>query len=202
MAYGLSKLHQSTEIVDNNGATQGTIVHDGTYTATTTPADTDTLLIKQSGVQKQITYGNLKSGLGGGLTLIRDHTGDLTSTGASGGTSGSLQISGETFAAGDTLAIEMNNSLSQATTNQIVICEINSTDITPTSTLQSLTYRNYIFVDGNDIKDSTFTVKVSASGDTLYFDDSYQLERTQAFLGEYTSTQTGRTLHVGKVWRV
>lgn len=201
MAYGLSKLHQSTEIVDNNGATQGTIIHDGTYTATTTPTDTDTLLIKQSGVQKQITYANLTSGLGG-LELIRAHTGALTSTGASGSTSGSLQISGETFAAGDTLAIEMNNSSSESTTNQIVICEVNTTDTTPTSTLQSLTYRNYIFVDGNDIKDSTFTVKVSASGDTLYFDDSYQLERTQAFLGEYTSTQTGRTLHVGKVWRV
>ena len=201
MAYGLSKLHQSTEIVDNNGATQGTILHDGTYTATTTPASTDTLLIKQSGVQKQITYGNLTSGLGG-LELIRAHTGALTTTGASGGTGGSLQISGETFSAGDTLAIEMNNSSSETSTNQIVICEINVADTTPTSTLQSLTYRNYIFVDGNDIKDSTFTVKVSASGDTLYFDDSFQLERTQAFLGEYTSTQTGRTLYVGKVWRV
>lgn len=31
MAYGLNKFHESTEIVDNNGATQGTIVHDGSF---------------------------------------------------------------------------------------------------------------------------------------------------------------------------
>ena len=41
MAYGLSKLHQSTEIVDNNGATQGTIIHTGNVSATVgTPTTT------------------------------------------------------------------------------------------------------------------------------------------------------------------
>jgi hypothetical protein len=65
-----SKLHIGSKIYDyTTGVEQGTILHDGTYTATTTPASTDTLLIKQSGVQKQITYANLTAGLGGGGEL-------------------------------------------------------------------------------------------------------------------------------------
>lgn len=55
-----SKLHKGSVIYDaTTGTEQGAILHDGTYTATTTPASTDTLLIKQSGVQKQITRGDL-----------------------------------------------------------------------------------------------------------------------------------------------
>jgi hypothetical protein len=56
-----SKIYNAT-----TGVESGDILHDGTYTATTTPASADTLLIKQSGVQKQITYANLTAGLGGG----------------------------------------------------------------------------------------------------------------------------------------
>lgn len=55
-----SKLHKGSVIYDaTTGTEQGAILHDGTYTATTTPASTDTLLIKQSGVQKQITHQDL-----------------------------------------------------------------------------------------------------------------------------------------------
>jgi hypothetical protein len=41
------------------GVESGQIVHDGTYTAITVPNATDTLLIRQSGQQRQITRDNL-----------------------------------------------------------------------------------------------------------------------------------------------
>jgi hypothetical protein len=78
-----SKLHKGSVIYDaTTGTEQGAILHDGTYTSTDTPASTDTLLIKQSGVQKQITYADLTDGLGGGggLTSVKDWTGILTTT--------------------------------------------------------------------------------------------------------------------------
>jgi hypothetical protein len=73
-----SKLHKGSVIYDaTTGVENGQILHDGTYTATTTPASTDTLLIKQSGVQKQITYGDLISG-----ALEVTELGSLSTTGA------------------------------------------------------------------------------------------------------------------------
>ena len=73
-----SKLHKGSVIYDaTTGVENGQILHDGTYTATTTPASTDTLLIKQSGVQKQITYADLISG-----TIEVTELGSKTSTGA------------------------------------------------------------------------------------------------------------------------
>ena len=58
-----SKLHKGSVIYDaTTGTEQGAILHDGTYTSTDTPASTDTLLIKQSGVQKQITHKDLMNG--------------------------------------------------------------------------------------------------------------------------------------------
>jgi hypothetical protein len=55
-----SKFNIGSVIYDaTTGTEQGKILHDGNYTATTTPTDDDTILIKQSGVTKQITHKNL-----------------------------------------------------------------------------------------------------------------------------------------------
>jgi len=56
-----SKFNIGSSIYDaTTGTEQGKILHDGIYTVTTTPTDTDTILIKQSGVTKQVTRGDFK----------------------------------------------------------------------------------------------------------------------------------------------
>ena len=52
-----SKIYNAT-----TGVEVGDILHDGVYTSTTTPTATDTLLIRQAGQQKQITYDDLTDG--------------------------------------------------------------------------------------------------------------------------------------------
>jgi hypothetical protein len=68
-----SKIYNST-----TGVESGDILHDGTYTATTTPASTDTLLIKQSGVQKQITHKDLTKFTYTTLGSLSTGTGTIT----------------------------------------------------------------------------------------------------------------------------
>jgi len=56
-----SKFNIGSVIYDaTTGTEQGKILHDGNYTETTTPTDDDTILIKQSGVTKQVTRGDFK----------------------------------------------------------------------------------------------------------------------------------------------
>jgi hypothetical protein len=56
----ISKFHTGSKIWNADTQTDvGTILHDGSYTATTTPTGTDTLLIKQGSTQRQITRDNL-----------------------------------------------------------------------------------------------------------------------------------------------
>jgi len=55
-----SKFNIGSVIYDaTTGTEQGAILHDGVYTSTSSPTATDTLLIKQAGVQKQIAHGDL-----------------------------------------------------------------------------------------------------------------------------------------------
>jgi hypothetical protein len=78
-----SKLHKGSVIYDaTTGTEQGAILHDGTYTSTDTPASTDTLLIRQSGIQKQITYADLTDGLGGGGAPTKTQLASRSSTGS------------------------------------------------------------------------------------------------------------------------
>jgi len=67
-----SKLNIGSKIYNaTTGVESGEILHDGNYTATTSPTATDTLLIRQAGVQKQVTHKDLM----GGFVKVKSDTG-------------------------------------------------------------------------------------------------------------------------------
>jgi hypothetical protein len=74
-----SKLNIGSKIYNaTTGVESGDILHDGTYTAITAPTATDTLLIKQSGQQRQITHFNLTKFTYTTLGSLATGTGTIT----------------------------------------------------------------------------------------------------------------------------
>jgi hypothetical protein len=140
-----SKIYNST-----TGVEIGNILHDGTYTATTTPASADTLLIRQAGQQKQITYANLTAGLGGSLTSVKNWSGVLTLTGAS----------------------------VIATVNQDLLGKMIAVEITDTSGATDQT--NLLFVRLNNINSWINFATVTGSSVNLVYTSYVSLARTSA----------------------
>jgi hypothetical protein len=124
----------------------------------------------------------------------------LTSTGAVGTTGGSI-AAGATLAQGDTIMMEVSDSAAVTAGYgvNVVIFTLGAADTTPTSLGQSITYRtaynaattfyNYYF-------------KVSYSGSTLYFDDSFVNLFTDTTTAGNIIAQSNITLHVGRIWRL
>jgi hypothetical protein len=124
----------------------------------------------------------------------------LTSTGGSGTTGGSINA-GATLAQGDTIMMEVSNSSVVSTGNEVavVIFTLGAADTTPTSLTQGIVYRtswssSLIFYH--------YTFKVSHSGSTLYFDDSFRITFTDTSTASNILAQTSVTLHVGRIWRL
>jgi hypothetical protein len=124
----------------------------------------------------------------------------LTSTGASGTTGGSI-AAGATLAQGDTIMMEVSSSSVVSTGNEVavVIFTLGAADTDPTSLTQGVVYRtswssSLIFYH--------YTFKVSHSGSTLYFDDSFRITFTDTSTASNILAQTSVTLHVGRIWRL
>jgi hypothetical protein len=123
----------------------------------------------------------------------------LTSTGASGSTGGT--ISAAALAQGDTIMMEVNDtsSVDSTSTPQIVTFTLGGADTDPISTTQSVNWRS----SWDSLNTSyLYHFKVSFSGSTLYFDDSFRLNMVDSSTASSILGSTGVTLFVGRIWRL
>jgi hypothetical protein len=134
--------------------------------------------------------------------LIRNHTGTfvLDNTNALGTTGGSASVT-VSLAAGDVLMMELSpyNSVIAGYTVPIVIVRLGGTDTTPTSLQQGTLIKEERFSSTTRYQ---FTTKVSGSGSTLYFDDTFRMQFLDTSTAASIMTEASSNLYIGKVWRL
>jgi hypothetical protein len=134
--------------------------------------------------------------------LIRNHTSTfvLDNTGAVGLTGGTASVT-VSLAAGDVLMMELSpyNSVIAGYTVPIVIVRLGGTDTTPTSLQQGTLIKDERFSSTTRYQ---FTTKVSGSGSTIYFDDTFRMQFLDTSSALSIMTEASSNLYIGKVWRL
>lgn len=200
--------------------THGSILNGGSITTNTAPATGQHLMITSSAnaiQQSSITFdtnettflrrdGTWQTPAGGSSSgtweLIRNHTDSsiLHTIGVSGTTGGSVSVT-VTLAAGDVLMMEISpyNSLIAGYTVPVTTVRLAATDTTPDSTPQS----NQVMLERwSSTTRYQYTVGVSGSGTTLYFDNSFRMAYLDTSTASSIMTEASASLYIGKVWRL
>lgn len=201
-----------TSVATGGGLTGGTITSTGTISHADTSAQASVnnsgntfiqdITLDTYGHITGITSATATGGSGATWELIRSRAATTNLTQTANGTVGS-SVTVSALSAGDTIAIEVNDSATYTESPKILIVNIYS-DTTPLNNAQAT---GWITADSS-FRIKNYSFKVSASGTTVYFDDAYfgsadDLNSPANYLCmSNIITESTFVLYVGKIWRI